>query len=553
MSISTIKFADKLNIKLTNNRVGGGIYSALESAYSGYYNFYEAWKKDLSFVPTDTDLQIDLDTLSNGLKLIIRYHMTISGYTYNLYLKYMLIDSQGNEVRVPCISQSYYHYSMIKNPQHSYVPFSNCVQFLCFTLYQTNPPIIAGREADGVSFPGHLFVQKPAIIGSEPVPLQGSVPFNEISNDWETFTTGLMSNDNNFNDSKTAVINGGDGTDPFTTEQPTSDDPDPSTPGGGDRPSPSGGDAVDFPGLPTTSIIQTGLVSMYNPSTANLHDLAGELWGNDFEQTIKKILNDPFDGIIGLSMVPFSPHTSGNAPCKIGNYTSEVNMPLVDQQYITLDCGSLKIDESWHNALDYSPATNVSIFIPFVGFKSVKTEDVMDSTISLKYNVDLLSGAAVAMVKCCDKVMYTYPCQLAYDIPLTGSNKAAFYTGMINIAMSGIRGAAVGGAMGAVGGAATSAIQTATSKQSEVDRSGSITSNAGDLGEFTPYVLIHRPVQSMPSNFKKIKGYQSNITEYLSQITGYTEVEYIHLEGISGATDAELKEIEGLLKNGVII
>ena len=118
--------------------------------------------------------------------------------------------------------------------------------------------------------------------------------------------------------------------------------------------------------------------------------------------------------------------------------------------------------------------------------------------------------------------------------------------------MSAIKGASMGGAMGAVGGAATSAIQTATSKQSNIDRSGSITSNTGCLGDFVPYIVIHRPVQSMPAQFKQIKGYQSNITAVLSDCSGYTEVDFIHLENIN-ATDAELNEIVSMLKSGVII
>ena len=553
MSISIIKFADKLNMKLSNNRIGGGIYSALNDPYSGYYNFYNSFKKQISFVETSTETEIFIETMTNTLKLVMRYTLTVSGDVYSLTYKYCLLDSNGNIVNISGLNNPR-TITMTKNPQHSYIPFSNCYQTLAKTTYQSNPPIIAGAQADGAVFPGNLFIQKPAIIGNEPVPLEGSVSFSDLFNDWEISEGGAtFSNDTDYGNFKTAVINAGDGEDPFTTDEPTHDGPDPSTPGGGDRPSSEGGDAVDFPGLPTTNVINTGLISMYNPSGTNLHDLAGELWSNDFENTIKKILNDPFDGIIGLTLVPFSPHTSGNAPCKIGNYISQVNMPLVDQQYITLDCGSLKISESWHNALDYSPATNVDLYIPFVGFKPLKTEDVMNNTISLKYNVDLLSGSAVAFVKCGDKVMYTYPCKLTYDVPLTGSNRAALYTGMINVAMSAIRGAAMGGALGAVGGAATSAISTATSKQSEVDRSGAITSNTGDLGEFTPFVLLHRPIQSMPEGFKNVKGYQSNITEYLSAISGYTEVEYIHLTGIDGATDTELAEIETLLKRGVII
>lgn len=347
----------------------------------------------------------------------------------------------------------------------------------------------------------------------------------------------------------------GSGENPYSSgePEPEPEGPDPSKPGGGDTPTAGTGEDVDFPDLPTTNVIQSGLVSLYNPSDQELRRLATVLWGNDFEQTIKKILNDPFDGIIGLSLIPFTPTTSGSENCQIGNFDTEVSMPIVSQQWVTLDCGSLNITESWMNALDYSPNTIIDVFIPFVGFRQIKTEDVMRYPLSLKYNVDLLSGAAIAMLKCNNKVLYTYPCKLTYDVPLTGSNRAALYTGMINVAMSAIKGGAIGGALGAAGGAATSAIQTATSKQSDVDRSGSVTSNTGDLGEFTPYIVIHRPVQSMPKDFKQIKGYQSNITAILSECTGYTEVDFIHLTGINGATDSELNEIESLLKNGVII
>ena len=227
-------------------------------------------------------------------------------------------------------------------------------------------------------------------------------------------------------------------------------------------------------------------------------------------------------------------------------------MPLVSAQYYTIDCGTVQVKENWGNALDYN-ATSADLFVPFVGFCHIDIQDVMGRTIALKYNVDILTGAAIAILKCGNKCLYEWPCNLAYNIPLTGSNRAALYTGLINVAMSGLGGLAVGGAMGAVGGAATSAINVATHAQSNVQRGGSLASNTGVLGEFLPYIVLHRPKQSMPSQFKNIKGYQSNITSLLGNCVGYTEVDYVHLQGLDMATDTELQEIEQLLKSGVII
>ena len=85
-----------------------------------------------------------------------------------------------------------------------------------------------------------------------------------------------------------------------------------------------------------------------------------------------------------------------------------------------------------------------------------------------------------------------------------------------------------------------------------ISRSGDLSGAVGLLDDFLPYLIIHRPIQSLAENFKSFKGYPSNITATLSSLKGYTEVEYIHLKNIK-ATDAEIEEIEALLKEGVII
>ena len=549
MSVASITYANRMNIKLPGDQMAGGVMSAWDTVNTNFYNFTGTYKKNLILAPAADYAEELILTMSNGVKVYLKYKVTATSTTrYTLQAKTVFRTDGGTLITESSLNTTYIDF----NPQHSYRPFENCVITAAQTVYQTQKPTVANDPADILSFLGLLFAEKPAVEGG-PIDLSGTVSGTDIGRDWAIISVSdNIYNDTDLTNFKNAIIAGGDGSDPFTTD-PVPEDPDPSGTGGGDVPSTDGGDAVDFPGLPTVSVLNTGLISAYNPNNTLLRSLATVLWGNDFEQSIKKILNDPFDGIIGLSALPFTPHTAGSVNCQIGNFDTEVLMPLVDTQYYTLDCGSLVVNKSWNNALDYSPNSSVDIFIPFVGFKSLSTEDCMGKTISLKYNVDIFTGAAIAMIKCGDKVLYTYPCKLSYDIPLTGSNKAALYTGMINVAMSAIRGAAMGGALGAVGGAATSAIQTATSKQSDVERSGSIASNTGSLGEFVPYIVIHRPVQSMPQNFKKIKGYQSNITAQLGQLSGYTEVDYIHLTGITGATDTELQEIETLLKNGVII
>lgn len=500
-----------------------------------------------------------LITYADGKKIRIHYHIYQESSYYIMKHYYDLVDANDNLVSIPG-SIAHNNPTQVYTDQEPWdptqpgmdvFPFSECYYIPAVVNYFVSGQLtIVGDPAESC-YPFGSFSWKhsrPPIGGY--IDRIGTKPTADFRDSYGSKGVNIVAitTDSQY----TNLFNAIDPNDDWHKTQEPSIPPDPSGPGGGDRPTDDDGEPVDFPALPSTSVINTGLISLYNPDAAQLRSLAGVLWGNDFEQSIKKVLNDPFDGLIGLSMIPFSPTTSGSISCDIGNFDTQIAMPLVNAQYYTLDCGSITVSENWRNALDYN-ATTIEIFVPFVGFRSLNIQDCMGKTLSLKYNVDILSGSGVAILKCGDKCLYEWPCNVAYNIPLTGSNKAALYTGLIQVALSGAGGLAAGGAMGAVGGAATSAINVATHAQSDVQRSGAVVSNTGALGEFTPYIVIHRPKQSLAQNFKSFKGYQSNMTLQLGSCSGYTEVEYIHLTGINGATDTELNEIETLLKNGVII
>lgn len=556
--ISQLTFANSLLITDNYNEV---YESDLEYNHDSYHYERITDFRSLSLEETSSYKYKTLITYADGKKVRMKYKLYPESNYYVLKTSFDLVDSHDELVNLaggtgyahgnPTMEYTVTQYWSTVEPGFDTFPFSECYYVPSYINYHQSGRETLVNDPAAECYPMGVFYYKV----SRP-PIGGYTDFATTQRT-DTLTASFnrifvnivdISSDAGY----TSYFGKVDPNNQWHSEGDRPVEPDPSGPGGGDRPSDDGGDAVDFPGLPTTGVINTGLITLFNPSDAQLRSLAGVLWGNDFEQSIKKVLNDPFDGLIGLSMVPFSPTTSGSINCTIGNFDTEISMPLVNAQYYTINCGSVQIKENWKNALDYN-STTAEIFVPFVGFRTIDIQDIMGRTIALKYNVDVLTGAAVAILKCGDKCLYEWPCNLSYDIPLTGSNKAALYTGLVSVAMSGLGGAAAGGVMGAVGGAANSAINTATHAQSNVQRGGSLASNTGVLGEFTAYVVLHRPKQSMPSKFKEIKGYQSNITSQLSACRGYTEVDYVHITGISGATDTELQEIENLLKEGVII
>lgn len=558
MPVTSLKYANRLIVKNKYNEdVAGSIGSNNDGAFSHMYN--TEYAEPFSITASTDYVTKVLFTYADGKKVRLHHKMYADGanaYTMKYYFDLVNVDdtlvSISSQVahNNPTPEGTATEYWDPTQPGFDVFPFSECYYVPTHVDYYVNQQAtVINDEAQRVQPCGLLYWKH-----SRP-PLGGYTEltgFHSVSELYDSYgTTNIICMITGQNEYE-AYFGSVDPNNEWHSEGEPAPDPDPSGPGGGDTPSDDGGDAVDFPELPSTSVINTGLVTLFNPSDVQLRSLAGVLWSNDFENSIKKILNDPFDGLIGLSMIPFSPTIAGSVNCEIGNFDTEVQMPIINTQYYALDCGTLTIKENWRNALDYN-ATSAEIFLPFVGFRNLDIQDVMNKTLALKYMVDILTGSAIAILKCGDKCLYEFPCNLGYSVPLTGSNRAALYTGLINVAMSGIGGLAVGGAMGAVGGAAASAINVATHAQSNVQRSGSLASNTGVLGEFTPYVVLHRPKQSLAENFKGFKGYQSNITMYLGNCQGYTEVDYVHLTGIDGATDTELSEIESLLKKGVII
>ena len=256
------------------------------------------------------------------------------------------------------------------------------------------------------------------------------------------------------------------------------------------------------------------------------------------------------ESVISLHSVPFS--VSGStAQCRIGNFDSGVSMPAVSQQFYKLNMGSIYIPEHWASALDYSPYVTIDIFLPFVGVISVQVDDVIKRTLSVSYNIDIISGATVASIKSGESVLYTYNTNVILRHPISQSSYGPLYQSILGMVGNTVNGAVSGGIGGAVGGALGSAVNVALSKHSNISRGGSIGGATGVLGNFTPYLIIHRPLQSLASGFAHFKGYPSNITGTIGSVSGYTEIESVHLNNIA-CTDIERDEIMTLLYNGII-
>ena len=288
----------------------------------------------------------------------------------------------------------------------------------------------------------------------------------------------------------------------------------------------------------------SSLWSIYNPTLEQVNQFGSWLWSSNFVEQLKKLFSDPMQAIIGLHKVYSPVQTSGVGTIKCGYLDSAVRSKLVSEQYTTVDCGSVDLQEYFGNVFDYPPYTEVSIYLPFIGIRQLDPSDVMRSTISVKYHIDVLTGASLAEVNvqrdAAGGTLYTFSGDAAVRYPVSSGSYMGIVSGLIGVATSAVS----GNLLPALGGV--------TRLHTNVDRSGSFTGNAGAMGSKVPYLIISRPQTAMADQFETLSGYPSNTYTPLSACKGFTQVKYCHVENLN-ATDAEKQEIERLLKEGVIL
>ena len=358
-------------------------------------------------------------------------------------------------------------------------------------------------------------------------------------------TTGIDGEEKTTDDGKTQ--------DTTQVDEETSQQVLPQTqPGEPTDPPDTGDGSTPVPAVPTGSA--SSLWAVYNPTQAQLNSFGAWLWSSDFVEQLKKLFADPMQAIIGVHKVFATPSTGGSQTIKCGYLDSGVSSAVVTNQYSTVDCGSASLREYFGNVFDYDPFTKVSIFLPFIGIVPLNTADVMRSTISVKYKVDVITGACLAEVSVsrdgAGGILYTYGGSAIVTYPVSSGS----YVGAVQAALStaiGIGSAiATGGA--SLGASAGMVLGGLSHAKTQVQHSGQFSGCSGAMGGKKPYLIISRPQTRTPQKIAEYEGIPTNSIHQLSVCNGFTKVKEVHITSKT-AYDNELQEIESLLKTGVII
>lgn len=255
---------------------------------------------------------------------------------------------------------------------------------------------------------------------------------------------------------------------------------------------------------PVDPTSELAFVNVYNPTQKQLVDAANALFMNF--STGQVVDTNKYIVAIHKVFVPVSTDEAFQ-PIKFGSYNTQVNSKVVNQRLARVSCGKVTVPELHHNALDYSPYTTVRIWLPFLGFFDLSIDELSNKEVELNYTIDLINGKALAEISNDDGVIYRFV-GTAYE-------REPYYTESLN------------------------------------NVSTAYINGAYNMADYTPYLLIERPINLTPSN-NDLEGLPTYKEVTIGDMTGYVRCRKVFAKDMI-ATEAEKNEIEALLCGGVLV
>lgn len=370
--------------------------------------------------------------------------------------------------------------------------------------------------------------------------------------------------------------------------------------------------------LPTLSAANTGFTRIYNPTLSQVQALARYLWTDEsvietIWNHIKQFFENPMEAIIGFNLVPVPVPDGGTENFALMYIDTGVSMTIAANQFVDLDCGTVELKRYYGSALDQSPYTKVSCFLPYIGTVNLNTDEVMGTTLQVKYRVDIVSGSCVAKIFVDGNCLYQYSGHCAITIPISSADFSSYVSAAISVGKLAAAAITAGAGAAMAAGVAevsqqtnqvvtttqvtntarnpstgrqittgtTTTVQTRESPADQsstqasfgglspqnvantvgaimsskphIEHSGSFSGNSGYLGIRRPFLIIERPNMCMPENYQTLNGFPAMFTMELSTCKGFTRVQQVQLTGMGRATNPEQAEILELLKSGVIL
>lgn len=308
--------------------------------------------------------------------------------------------------------------------------------------------------------------------------------------------------------------------------------------------------AVDIAGVIGYSVIMMIMFPLFGFFRAIISTIRGLIIGGDALKHVKSAYWLPFDCYDEGSSV---------SDVAIGSYVDTLPAcKLVTKPFKTtvVNVGIPWQFSDWRNVQN----TEIQLFIPLIGNINIPASAVKGhSTITVRMNLNMFSGAFSVRVQCGDATLGSYGANVAMPILIGDSNANA---PAITNTITGVAGTVAGVATGNVAltaGAVTGMIQSGLQCIQPISTSvGGIGGGAGNqLGIVIVCTTICHNTSDAPADLLPIIGTPTNVLKQLNG-SGFCQTMQAHMSmsavtGESYPTETEVQQVNSALNNGVFL
>ena len=355
-------------------------------------------------------------------------------------------------------------------------------------------------------------------------------------------------------------------------------DPDPD--GDGNASGESGGshknDIDTFePSAPDFNSINLSNLHTYWITKDQMKDFYTKLWEFNWTDISTNLLTGIYSNlvsnVVSLKMMPTSPENlggTGEAEAVVLGFKTFDD--LIVQTIGTKTCpvvtiGTINIKKAYKSYADYSPYTDIALYLPFVGVVPLDTNLFMNtaeyngSTLTVKASYDMLGGTITYFIEYEHATVYQFTGNMAVDVPVSLQSGVDIGTSLAQNASSAI--ATATNALTSVaepkpiGKAVNTAVQNVSSFGGASASAQSLYSSTGGDGAFYAFpkcvLMIRRPEYNRPKTYDSTIGYPAFFTKKVADISGFATVTNPKIPLVDGMTKEEHDMIVSAMQNGL--
>lgn len=306
---------------------------------------------------------------------------------------------------------------------------------------------------------------------------------------------------------------------------------------------------------PTQTAVTLSNVHIYTLTKDQLRAFISDMW--DFTWTeittnmMTGIYNNLIDNVQSIRVFPFSKGELGTIGSTTGilcgwwvHSAENISVIANNTPPPPITVGSYGIKEVFGGWADYSPYTEIELYLPYAGTISLDTNLFMKHSVKVQYVIDVLTGIITYLISCDNTCVMSKSAKCAADVPISLSSGIDVFSDISKNVSGAVGNVLSGRPLGLINGSTQVASQQLINQTSE----------SGKFYEPNKcFIRITRPAYTRSKQYDGVYGYPCYGSYKLSTLKGFTIVENYKGSYTKGIEKDEADEIKRLLEEGVYL